>query len=500
MITARVTLTVVHGPLTGRTLVFTEPDTCLLGRDPDCHLVVPDDHDHRRVSRHQCRLEISPPAIRLHDLQSRNGTTVNNRLVSIRAETPAGQVPGTLDLRDGDEIHLGTTVLRVGITSPAESPPTELQDEGNRPAICDRCWVEIPAGQRAASAAGDGVHICPACQGQRGRSVCQRCGVPVPPMPLRPSEILCPACLRGQSALPALPSPLPQVAGHAVLRELGKGGMGVVYLAREESSGREVALKVMLPSIAVHPRARDLFQREMQAIRRLDHPNIVRLIDTGCSGVTFYFTMEFCAGGSVRDLIKAGGPLSVAEAIDLTLQTLTGLDHAHNVRGGDGGTPVADAHGVVHRDLSPDNLFLTANDPERRCKIGDFGLATAVDRAGLSGSTRTGSMGGKPAYVCRQQVRGYRHARPEVDVWAVAACLYAMLTGCPPRDFPAGRDPWAIVLETSPVPVRQRRPDVPGPLADLLDRTLDDTAALRFGTAAELRQALATTSTSDLLV
>jgi len=479
---AQVTVMVVRGPLAGRTLVYTEPDTCLIGRNPDCHLVVPDDKDHVKVSRYQCRLEIHPPSVRLHDLKSRNGTVVAGRAVT-----------GEVDLRDGDEVELGATVLRVGVLRPGTTAPTEEVPLDRMPAVCDRCWCDVPEDLKAAWAVGDGSYLCPKCRARGGEAVCMRCGRALPVGPLRPAELLCAACQAGPGGLldVPLPPPLPRIDGYAVQRELGKGGMGVVYLAREEATGAEVALKVMLPTVAVHPKARDLFQREMRAIRLLDHPNIVRLLDTGCSGGTFYFTMEYCAGGTVRDLVKARGPLAVAEAIDLTLQALAGLDHAHNARiPGREDAAEPGGRGVVHRDLSPDNLFLAGAGPDRLCKLGDYGLATAVDRAGLSGHTRTGTMGGKPAFVCRHQVRSYRGARPEVDVWAVAACLYAMLTGSPPRDFPPGRDPWTIVLESALVPIRQRRPDVPGPLAELIDRALDDAGDLRFATAAGLRDAL----------
>ena len=123
-----------------------------------------------------------------------------------------------------------------------------------------------------------------------------------------------------------------------------------------------------------------------------------------------------------------GGTLPADEVVRIGRQALAGLAYAHG-------------RGVVHRDLKPHNLFLTEAGPARQVKVGDFGLAKAFDAAGLSGLTRTGRAAGTPSFVPRQQVIDFKNAKPEVDVWALAATLYALLTGRPPRDFPPGRDP-----------------------------------------------------------
>lgn len=489
---ASVTLSIIQGPLTGRSLTYTEPDTCLIGRDSDCNLILPDDADHRRISRHQCRLEVAPPQVRLLDLQSRNGTLVGERLVSARVSRP-GETPGILDLRDGDDIRLGATVIRIQIVHGLSIPPTEEGFEP--PAVCDGCWCDVPEEAKVAWSVGDGAYLCPACRGRNREATCPRCGKPLPPAPLRPGERLCTGCQADAGNLlqgVQLPSSLPSIPGYRIVRTLGQGGMGVVYLAQEETTSREVALKVMLPKLVLHRRARHLFEREMKSVRLLKHPNIVKLLDTGGVGDQLYYTMEYCDGGSVRDLIKTSGPLPVIQALTFTHQALNALEHAHNLRI----SPESDrsgqpGSGLIHRDLSPDNLFLAGSVEQRICKVGDYGLARAIDRSGLSSMTHTGAMGGKPAYVCRQQVRGYRFAQPEVDLWALTACLYTMLTGVPPRTFPPGRDAWTVVLEDMPVPIRQHRQDLPEGLAHLIDRVLDDSNELAFKTAVSLRAALA---------
>jgi serine/threonine protein kinase len=252
-----------------------------------------------------------------------------------------------------------------------------------------------------------------------------------------------------------------------------------VYLARENGTGREVALKLLLPEVAAGEVARQRFLREAEITRGLDHPNVVRLFDAGYAGGAFLLTLEYCPGGSVSDHQQARGSIMpVNEVIEIGRQALDGLAYAH-------------ARGVVHRDLKPHNLFLTTTGPGGRVKVGDFGLAKAFDAAGLSGLTRTGRAAGTPSFVPRQQVIDFKNARPEVDVWALAATLYCLLTGRPPRDFPTGRDPWLVVLRDAPVPIRRRNPAVPSRLAELLDAALADQGPLAFVTCDQFRSALA---------
>jgi serine/threonine-protein kinase len=209
----------------------------------------------------------------------------------------------------------------------------------------------------------------------------------------------------------------------------------------------------------------------------------VRLEDTGYSRGTFFLTLEYCDGGSVAGLMnERGGILSLDEAGEITLQALEGLHHAHNVFGPDSG--------LVHRDLKPANLFLSGSGSARIAKVGDYGLAKAFDDAGLSGSTRTGEAAGTPHFLPRQQVIDFKYAEPEVDVWAMAASLYHMLTGSVPRDFPAGRDPWLVVLESLPVPIRQRKPSIPKKLAELIDQALREEPAIPFQSAMAFKEEL----------
>jgi serine/threonine protein kinase len=316
-----------------------------------------------------------------------------------------------------------------------------------------------------------------------------------------PGAFVCPACrdhpetvLRAllQEALsPA--GPAPGLRGYEIVRELGAGGMGAVYLARAPD-GSEVAVKVMLPRVAASPRAAATFLREAELARSLRHPHVVGLREAGCADGVFFLTMEYCPGGSVADLQRRrGGRLPWQEAVPLVLQALDGLAYAHAAplaltQGGDR----AEARGLVHRDVKPANLLLAGATGAWSVKVADFGLAKAFDLAGLSGQTLTGGVGGTPRFMPRQQVVNFKYARPEVDVWAAAACLYFLLTGCPPREYARGRDPWQVTLQTDRVPVHRREHgrSLPRRLADLLDEALVDRPAIPFTTAAAFKAAL----------
>jgi serine/threonine protein kinase len=270
--------------------------------------------------------------------------------------------------------------------------------------------------------------------------------------------------------------------------------MGAVYLARHNRTGQPAAVKLMLPRIAADDRAVALFQREVRNTMALRHQHVVRLLDQGYARGTFFMVLEYCDGGSVdRLMVQRGGTLPVDEAGEIVLQALEGLEYAHQaeipfVRQKDGG--YGPGKGLVHRDLKPANLFLSGWGSSRLVKIGDYGLAKAFDETGLSGGTRTGDLAGTWQFMCRQQVIDYKRAGAAVDVWAMAASLYFMLTGRVPRDFPEGRDPWLAVLEDAPVPIRRRKPRIPLRLAGLIDHALVEEPEITFKTAAEFRQAL----------
>ena len=203
-----------------------------------------------------------------------------------------------------------------------------------------------------------------------------------------------------------------------VLEELGRGGMGVVYLARQPSLDRLVALKLLPRELGQDPAFSERFSREARALARLDHPNVVTIHDSGTAGGYSYFLMEYVDGSTLRDLMQADA-LTPGEALELLPQICAGLQFAHE-------------QGLVHRDLKPENLLVT---DDGRVKIADFGLAKLLgpERAGAT-LTLTHQVMGTPHYMAPEQIRGGEVDR-RADVYALGVVLYELLTG----ELPIGR-------------------------------------------------------------
>lgn len=502
---ARVTLKVTEGPTAGQEFLFDERTSCIMGRAKDCQPRIPNDREHATISRHHCLLDINPPGIRVRDFGSLNGTWVNGKKIGQREKgmTPEEGQQMTFpeyDLEDGDELKLSHTVFGVSVYVPA---------------VCEECGEEIPDSERAEADCGDGVYQCAECRkkaDKEGRKAtpskkarcCARCGRDVSNEIGEHwrGEYVCLSCREDpEEILKKLlnlarsgQEDLAAIKGYEVVEQVDRGGFGAIYRARHEESGEEVALKVMLPQVAAQQDKVQMFLRETENAMALRHPNVVELRDYGCSDGTFFFTMEFCEGGNVANVITGqGGKLPLEEAMDITLQALDGLEYAHNAQIPNvrlkGGT-YRKGHGLVHRDIKPQNIFLTGSGSSRVAKVGDYGLAKAFEFAGLSGYTRSGTAMGTPVFMPRQQVINFRHAEPEVDVWAMAASLYFMLTGQFPRNFPLGAEPWKVVLETAPVPIHKRDRSVPRKLAKVIDKALVDRPEIHFKSAAALKKAL----------
>lgn len=275
-------------------------------------------------------------------------------------------------------------------------------------------------------------------------------------------------------------SNLGSIDKYTKMKLLGKGAFGAVYLARlDDATERKiVALKTLHPQVAMMPKMKERFLREARNTKMLDHRNIVKFDDYGQINDLFYFTMEYCDRGSVVDLIKKrGGKLEIKEATEIILQILDGLHYAHQ-------------KGLVHRDIKPANIFLTVNKGKIVAKLGDYGLAKAFDMAGLSGISDRGDCMGTPACMPRQQVLDFKCSLPEVDIWAVVATYYYLLTGFFPRNLEDPNNMMVELLTKSAVPIRERDASIPQPLAEVIDLALVDNPELHFKSAFAFKQAL----------
>jgi hypothetical protein len=261
------------------------------------------------------------------------------------------------------------------------------------------------------------------------------------------------------------------VPGYEIIRELGRGGMGVVYLARQTKLNRPVALKMILAGS--HAGAADLarFQTEAEAIARLRHPNIVQVYEVGEHEGKPYFSLEFCGGGSLEK--KLGGtPLPAREAAALVETLARAMQAAHEQH-------------VIHRDLKPANVLLAEDGTP---KITDFGLAKKLDEAG---QTQSGAIMGAPSYMAPEQA-GYkpdaqaREIGPAADVYALGAILYECLTGRPPFKAATALDTILQVVSDEPVPPSQLQPKTPRDLETICLKCLHKDRAKRYGSAREL--------------
>ena len=271
--------------------------------------------------------------------------------------------------------------------------------------------------------------------------------------------------------------------GYEVLGELGRGGMGVVFKARQSRLNRLVALKLMQPGGSACGEAVERFKSEAEAVAALQHPNIVQVYDIIEHDGTLVCALEFVAGGSLAERL-VGKPLPPREAVALVATLARAVQHAHD-------------RGIVHRDLKPANILLSGNgaadvsagtplpQPLAVPKIADFGLAKRLDRG--DGPTRTGALLGTPCYMAPEQAQGKPGSiGPWTDIYALGAILYECLTGRPPF-----RDETAIatllqVVNDPPTPPRRINPQVPPAVEAICLRCLEKIPGKRYPSARAL--------------
>ena len=255
-------------------------------------------------------------------------------------------------------------------------------------------------------------------------------------------------------------------------RELGEGGMAVVFLATDLKHDRQVAVKVLRPELSAVVGA-DRFLREIHVTAQLQHPHILPLYDSGAAGELLFYVMPLVQGESLRDRLQREQHLPVDEAIAITRAVAGALDYAHR-------------HGVVHRDIKPENILLHDRQP----LLADFGIALAVSAAGGDRLTHTGISVGTPSYMSPEQVAGEQRLDARSDIYALGCVAYEMLAGEPPFTGPTAQAVIAAVMTGEPAPLAERRHTVPDAVAAAIHRALERLPADRFPTAADFAAAL----------
>ncbi len=268
---------------------------------------------------------------------------------------------------------------------------------------------------------------------------------------------------------------------YELLSKLGQGGMGAVYDAKHLATGRRVALKLISPELAEHPRVRSRFEIEARALAKIDSDHVAQVLDAGFdeARASPFLVMELMRGEDVEAVLKRVGPLAPEVAMRVFVQACRGLDRAHQV-------------GIVHRDIKPANLFLAqVEDEQVRVKVLDFGIAKVIapddPDSGAISLVQSGMLVGSPVYMSPEQARGRGGVDQKSDLWSLSVVLYEMLCGQAPHEKTESLGDLIIAVCTEPSPpIRSFAPWVPEAIERLLMRALALDSDQRFQSAKDL--------------
>ncbi len=258
-------------------------------------------------------------------------------------------------------------------------------------------------------------------------------------------------------------------AGYEIIRKIDRGGQGDVYLGRQVSTNRNVAIKILSRRVAATAGSVERFQREARAAASLDHPNIVRVYSGGETRGVHFIAFEFVDGPSLDRLLQQKAPLQEAQILEIAEATAEALQHAH-------------AHGVLHRDVKPGNILVT---PDGIVKLTDFGLAK-YGATQLAFQTTAGRVFGTPAFLSPEQTTGSGAVDARSDIYSLGCTMYNMATGQQPF---IGENPYVVMDQhrrSAPVPIRHRNPMISGPLEMVVLRAMGKNPDHRYQTAEAL--------------
>lgn len=460
---AIVTLHIVEQDAQDRSVKVENGSTVLVGRSSDCNLKM----THLQISRYHCLLELRGDTLLIRDFGSKHGTFINNTLIGRRpsgmsAEEGKEQKYESSELKNGDVLQLGK-VCKITV---------EIKPEQNGAKKCLMCGKEL---------SGNGGSLCSVCLAK----IAQEFDIPQE----KPAD--------KKNDKPRKETPKMQkgdiIPGYEKLGPIGEGGMGTVYKVRERATGKVMALKTVRKEYASNEASVKMFLREARIQQQFDHDHVAKLYDVGEYDGMPYILMAYYSDGNLRSFWQSMDWKKYNKyrfGMSFLMQILSGLDYLHNaqitVELQDGSKKTV--HGIVHRDLKPDNIFVELVNGSPVLKIADFGLSKAFEVAGMTGNTMTGAAMGTLVYMPRQQIKDFKYAKPEVDVWAAVASVYQLITGFFAKPFMAGVDPMKVVLTKDAVPITSRDAKVPAPFARVVDKALKDKISLHYSSARQLHK------------
>jgi TolB-like protein/tRNA A-37 threonylcarbamoyl transferase component Bud32 len=266
---------------------------------------------------------------------------------------------------------------------------------------------------------------------------------------------------------------------YTVEREIGRGGMAIVYLARDLKHDRQVAIKILRPDLA-QSLGPARFVREIRIASQLTHPNILPVYDSGTADGFLYYVMPYVVGESLRERLLRQGQLQISDAVRIAREVAEALAYAHQAA-------------VIHRDVKPGNILLESD----HAVIADFGLARAVHAAALDDLSSAGLALGTPAYMSPEQASGSSNVDGRGDIYSLGCVLYEMLAGEPPFTGSSAQSIAAKHLQLPPPPLRTLRPQVPASIVAVVERALQKVPADRYQDAGQLAHALANAELSS---
>ena len=263
------------------------------------------------------------------------------------------------------------------------------------------------------------------------------------------------------------------LAGYEIEKRLGRGAMGTVYLARQLSLDRPVALKILAPRFSKDEDFIKGFLEEARAAGRLNHPNVVQVYDAGNEGDHHYMSMEYLEGGSLEELLESEGQFDIIRAVDAARDAAQALQFAQQNQ-------------IVHRDIKPANLMLTLDGT---VKVGDLGIATDLSQAGTTGGGGNTPAAGSPRYMAPEQARG-EALDHRADIYALGATLYRMIAGVAPFDGSSVKEIIRAKMDNDPTPLRRLVPEIPGGLSAVVQKMLARNPDSRYDNADQVFSAL----------